>query len=215
MNRQRLGIAFGLLILGSFAVFSADAQEAVPFSKQIAAKVDPEAAPVKPLPVSFHYDPVLGEERLFDGSLRVHLCLGLDHAEQLRGPLVAEVRNLPTCVTPGRTHVRYVPLVIDRDVFRGDSANPVVLAPAGAHWRRAKIIGEYQFRVVRYAHFDLDNRSWEAPLLAPARVYRLFVHLHRKAPSQGATHALRAGSLPLLHGDFRLDAIGSRTEKRL
>ena len=131
MERQHLAPALGWLLLGFVGVFSADAQEAVPFSKQIAAKVDPEAAPVKPLPVSFHYNPVIGEERLFDGSLRVHLCLGLDRAEQLRGPLVAEVK-LTDLRHSGRTHVRYVPLVIDRDVFSRGQCKVVVVAPAGA-----------------------------------------------------------------------------------
>ena len=205
MNRQHLRIAFGLLILGSFAVFTADAQETT-FSKQIATKVDPEASTINPLPVSFYYDPVIGEERLFDGSLRVHLCLGLDHADQLRGPLVAEVR-LTDLRHSGRTHVRYVPLVIDRDVFRGNGAAPAS-SPNPVSQETNKDNQDYQFRVVRYAHFDLDNRSWEAPLLAPARVYRLFVHLHRKEASQG--EHTRLGQVPYPYytatsGSTRLD----------
>ena len=205
MNRQHLRIAFGLLILGSFAVFTADAQETT-FSKQIATKVDPEASTINPLPVSFYYDPVIGEERLFDGSLRVHLCLGLDHADQLRGPLVAEVR-LTDLRHSGRTHVRYVPLVIDRDVFRGNGVDPAS-SPNPVSQETNKDNQDYQFRVVRYAHFDLDNRSWEAPLLAPARVYRLFVHLHRKAASQG--QHTRLGQVPYPYytatsGSTRLD----------
>ena len=114
MNQQRRGIAIVLLALAFCTGLSTDAQETVLLTKQIATKIDPEVSTTDPLPVSFHYDPIIREERLFDGSLRVHLCLGLDHADSLRRPLVAEVR-LTDLRDSGRTHVRYVPLVIDRD----------------------------------------------------------------------------------------------------
>jgi len=209
MNQKGRGIAIVLLTLAFCTGLSTDAQETVLLTKQIATKIDPEASTTDPLPVSFHYDPVIREERLFDGSLRVHLCLGLDHADSLRGPLVAEVR-LTDLQDSGRTHVRYVPLVIDRDVFRGDfarsSPSPQPDSTDSADGEPAN--EEYQFRVVRYAHFDLDNRGWETPLLAPARVYRLFVHLHHKAESQGP-HT-RLGQVPYPYytatsGSTRLD----------
>ena len=206
MKQQFLGIRIGLLLLAFGTESSADAQETVQLTKQIATKVDPDVPVINPLPVSFHYDPVIREERLFDGSIRVHLCLGLDNADSMRGPLVAEV-HLTDLRHSSRTHVRYVPLVIDRDVFRGDSAR-LASSPQPESVKNARDNSAYQFHVVRYAHFDLENRGWEAPLLAPARVYRLFVHLHREAESQGP-HT-RLGQVPYpfytaTSGSTRLD----------
>jgi len=199
-------LSFGWLVLSLLSSLVADAQEPVSFSKQIAVKVDPDAAPLQPLPVSFHYDPAIRVDRLFDGSLRVHLCLGLDTADELRGPLVAEVK-LVDLRRSGQSQTRFVPLTIDRDVFRGDrsasSPSPELVPPTDEQAQQ-----EYRFRIVRYAHFDLDNRSWQAPLLAPARVYRLFVSLHRAAPSQGPDTLL--GHVPYPYytatsGSTRLD----------
>ena len=215
MHFQVTWRSIGLLLLCLLGLLPAEAQEQVSFSKQIAAKVDPDAAPLTPLPVSFYYDPVIQDERLFDGSLRVHLCLGLDTADALQGPLVAEVKLIDLRHSD-RTHTRFVPLTIDRDVFRGDRAasspSPQSVPPTSQEDQQA-----YRFRVVRYAHFDLDNRSWETPLLAPARVYRLFVSLHRKAPSQGPQTLL--GQVPYPYyaatsGSTRLDRARQRIVMR-
>ncbi len=212
MNRRQRWIALCLLGASLTSVLPVSAQETTSFSKQIAAKVDPDAKPLKPLPVSFHYDPAIREERLFDGTLRVRLCLGLDDAEALKGPLVAEVKLIDLSHSH-RSHTRFVPIKVDRDVFRGDLASPASAPPPTAGEDR----DGYQFQIVRYAHFDLQNLGEEAPLLNPARVYRLFVSLHRKAPLQGPTTLL--GQVPYPYyaatsGSTRLDRARQRIVMR-
>ena len=188
ISRQHACV-FGLLALLSLGMAERSAAQQQPItniSKQIAPKVDPSSSDHRPLPVSYHYDPVIADTDLFDGSLRVHLCIGSDEALPADQPLVAEVK-LTDLRHSHRQRVRFVPVVIDREVIReGDIEPPTTDPPSSTEEVDQKTEHPYADRqVVRYAHFELDNRSWEEPLLGTARVYRLFVNLHRRAESQG------------------------------
>ena len=184
-NAIATALLLSLLALSPASEAVAQQQAPVTFSKQIAPKIDPATGNYPSLPVSYYYDPVMEEEGLFDGSLRVHLCLGKNDKIPFDQPLVAEVK-LTDLSDSRHSHVRFVPLVMGREVVRGgtgsraadDAPNPT--DEAGSDENPA-----VQFPVVRYASFDLKNQSWKPPLLRPARVYRLFVNLHRQAESQG------------------------------
>ncbi len=136
-------------------------------SKKIAPKLDPTTHSYTGLPVSYHYDPVMGEEGFFDGSMRVHLCLGEFAEIQQKTPLVAEVQ-ITDLQNSDRQQSVFVPVTLEKPHLRDRQKSPP--AKSGA---------------VIYAFFDLENQSWEQPLIQPAHVYRLFVNLHRKAESQG------------------------------
>ena len=139
----------------------------ISLSKQIAPKLDPATSSYTGLPVSYYYDPVMEEEGFFDGSLRVHLCIGEFAEIKQKMPLVAEVQ-ITDLQNSDRQQSVFVPVTLEEPHLQDRQKSP----PA----RSAS---------VRYAFFDLENGPWEQPLIQPARVYRLFVNLHRKAESQG------------------------------
>ena len=117
---------------------------------RIAPKVDPDSASCRPLQVYYDYELASADDVAFADKIRVFLTLRDEALLEAGGPIVAEAK-ITDVSNSQQTIVRYVPVSL-----------------------RAPSEGEGKIGV-----FDITNEEGAEPIIKPARVYRLFVNLHR------------------------------------
>jgi hypothetical protein len=61
----------------------------------------------------------------------------------------------------------------------------------------------------KLAVFDVTNNGEQTPLVQPAKVYRIYVNLHRESEQYGAEYGVRPRTIALLRGHFRRNPLGT------
>ncbi len=145
---------------------------------QVAPKVDVESYSYRDLAVNYSYERASRQEVAFSDKVRVFVDVWDNELLSSTEPIVAEVK-ITDLSNSQQSRVKYVPVSITQN------------------------LGEY-----RTAEFEIQNAAGEPALLQAAKVYRLFVNLHRQADEYGAESAF--GSVPVPYyvatsGDSRLD----------
>jgi hypothetical protein len=162
----------GAILLLSFFLALADQSQAWPpwrrrrstpsynGAVQIASKMDGETAGRRRLRVYYDYDRAKTSEVAFADRIRVFLRLEDDEVLDADRPLVAEVR-LVNLETPDNTHVKWC------SVPRANEPD-----------QKEQVVA-----------FDVANDDGES-IIEPAKVYRLFVSLHRESEAYDEQSAL-------------------------
>jgi hypothetical protein len=127
---------------------------------QIASKLDRESGHLRRLRVYYDYDKAKSPKYAFHDRIRVFLRLEDDAVLDLEQPVVAEVK-LTDLAAPDTTHVKWVPVSLTHEADQKDQV----------------------------ATFDVANGEEES-IVEPAKVYRLFVTLHREAETYDEQSAL-------------------------
>jgi len=128
---------------------------------EIAPSSDKAAAHLRSLSVYYNYNRASAQSVAFSDKLRVFLAASDPQIQSAKGSLIAEVKIFDLS-NYGQPRVRYFPVSLDS-------------APDGQY---------------TYGYFDVINDGESQPLIEPAKVYRLFVTLHRQAEKQGSDTAL-------------------------
>ena len=128
---------------------------------RIAPKVDPDSVDYRPLRVYYDYDKANGEDVAFADKFRVFLTLRDEEVLGTEGPIVAEAK-ITDVSDYQKTDVKYFPVSIE-SASDGDGKLGV---------------------------FDVTNEGGSQPIIKPAKVYRLFVNLHRKSKQYGEESVL-------------------------
>ena len=128
---------------------------------QIAPKVDQGAEDYRALQVYYNYDRANAQQMAFPDRIRVFLLVRDENVLNAKHEIVAEVK-VTDLSDYQTTCLKWCPVSLDR--------NPK---------------GDYHF-----GFFDLTNQEKEESILEPARVYRLFVTLHRESEEYGKESAL-------------------------
>lgn len=147
--------------------------------KQVAPTAGEDAAAMRSLAAYYSYDKAMDEEVAFTDRVRVFVLVRDEQVRQTTDPVVAEVK-LTDLNNSRSTRVRYC---------------PVTFTPTGED--------DYQLGV-----FDVANEPGEEATIEPAKIYRLFVNLHRKSEQYGEETALGQIAAPYYvatAGDNRLD----------
>ncbi len=148
-------------------------------TKQIPSKRDETSADHRSLKVYYDYNRANAPEVALADRIRVFLWVRDEEVLGTNEQIVAEVK-ITDLSDHEKTCVRYCP-VSYTDEAQGESKIGVL---------------------------DLTNENEESPIIEPAKVYRLFVNLHRKSDEYGKESAL--GRVPSPYyvatsGDTRLD----------
>ncbi|MCE9554133.1 MAG: hypothetical protein K8T91_12260 [Planctomycetes bacterium] len=146
---------------------------------EIAPSSDGGSANIRALEVYYNYNRANDQKVAFTDKARVFLAVRDQQILSTQGSLVAEVR-IADLSNYGHPQVRYFPVSLDS-------------APDGNY---------------TYGSFDVTSESEKQPLLQPAKVYRMFVTLHRKGEKQGPETALGRIASPYYvatAGDSRVD----------
>jgi len=148
-------------------------------TKQLAPKRDEASAKYRSAKVYYDYNKANAPDVAFADRIRVFLRLRDEKVLTTKEQIVAEVK-ITDLSDHEKSYVRYCPLSL-ADQSQGESKTGV---------------------------FDLTNENEESPVVEPAKVYRLFVNLHRKSDKYGKESVL--GRVPGLYyvatsGETRLD----------
>jgi len=133
--------------------------------KQIAVKEDAESSSYPMLQVYCDYDRAQAEDVAFTDRVRVFVNIWDKKIQESGERLVAEVK-ITDLTDAQTTYVRYLPVTISQ--------------VADAEYVQGS--------------FELSNDIEEEPIIRPARIYRVFVNLHREAADYGQQTAW--GRLP-------------------
>ena len=128
---------------------------------EIAPYSDGASASLRSLSVYYNYNRASDQRVAFTDKVRVFLAVSDKQLLGGKQPLVAEVK-IADLSNYGQPQVRYFPVSLDS-------------APDGSY---------------TYGSFDVTGASEQEPLIQAAKVYRMFVTLHRKADKQGPETAL-------------------------
>lgn len=170
---------YGLLVLAIiFASLIVESASAIPRRRrsrrtyysssgwlQVASKQDAASTNYRPLNTYCSYDRANAEEVAFTDRVRVFVEMWDDEVIQQRDRLVAEVK-ITDLNDVAKTYVRYVPVSVS------DVAD-----------------AEYKLGT-----FEINNDVEEEPLINPAKIYRIFINLHRAAAEYNNESAI--GRLP-------------------
>jgi len=127
----------------------------------------------------YSYDRSKKPENAFNNKIRVFLRINDEEVLNEKGPIVAEVK-IADLRDEESAQTRYYPVSIDRDEE-----------------------GEYKTAVL-----DVTNQKDDKSLIDPARVYYLYVNLHRKSKKYGKDSVIGRMSFPYYaatSGDSRLE----------
>lgn len=124
--------------------------------KAVAPKVDPASASYRPLRAHFSYNQAMTEEVAFADRIRVFFVVSDEEVLNATEPIVAEAK-VTDLSNDSATTVKYCPVS-----FQPSQNNETV------------------------GTFDIMNEAGEPLVVEPAKVYRLFVNLHRESPEYGA-----------------------------
>ena len=136
-------------------------------SVQVAAKTDGEAADLRKLNVDYDYDKAKAPEVAFADQIRVFVRVLDKKVLDVAEPLVAEVK-LTDLTDTDTTYVKYCPVSLTSDADDEESQEQI-------------------------GTFEVKNEQGES-IVQPARVYRLFVNLHRQSEEYGEESVL--GQVP-------------------
>ena len=132
---------------------------------QIAAKHDESSIEYSPLSVYCSYDRANAVEEAFEDRIQIFIEAWDANLLEETADLVAEVKVMDVSDS-STTHVRYIPIQLV-DVEDGD---------------------------YKLAKLEVVNEAEQDPVIQPAKVYRVFINLHRKSDEYGAASAI--GRLP-------------------
>jgi hypothetical protein len=130
-------------------------------SVRVAPKADADSSGYRTLRAYYSYELASGENVAFADRIRVFLRLQDASLLEAKDPLVAEVK-ITDLSDHESTQVKYIPVKITEQMQ-----------------------GEEKLAV-----FDVTNQGEQAPIVQPAKVYRMYVNLHRKGKEYGADTAL-------------------------
>jgi len=148
-------------------------------SKQVVAKYDKASAEYRSLQVSYDYDKASTPELALTDRIRVFMRVQDQGVLGAKEQIVAEVK-ITDLSDHEKSYVRYCPVSL-----------------TGVAQKESKI-----------GVFDLTNEKEESPVVESAKVYRLFVNLHRKSKEYGKESALGRVTLPYYvatSGESRID----------
>lgn len=148
-------------------------------SVRVAPKVDSDSASYRPLGVYYDYDLASAEDVAFGDQIRVFLDVRDQQVINSETPLVAEI-ELTDLSDHESTQVIFTPVTLS-----GDRENGTKLAV-----------------------LDIGNQGREIPLVQPAKVYRMFVNLHRQSDEYGKDSVLGRVRTPYYvatSGESRVD----------
>jgi hypothetical protein len=137
-------------------------------SKQIAPYSDTTSTGYRTLKACYSYDRANDPQVAYPDRIRVFVLINDDQLLSADGGLVAEAR-INDLSDDQQTHVRFLPVSLDRNTKQGD---------------------------YHLATFDITNENTEDHLVRPARVFRLFVNLHRKSEKYGPESAWGRIAMP-------------------
>lgn len=203
---SRIHVSIGLLLVLLFAL--PDTANALPWRRRrtttyhryasspvsVAQKTSTDSANLKPLRVFFDYDRARPDGDTFVDRVRVFLRVRDERVLQAEGPLVAEV-NLTDLTDPDASQVRHVPVSLEKGDDSEEAAgvlelvNPDAPAPSAEEGEAA---GSEPVEVAATETVGTDRDAVQKTevQLKPAGVYRLFVNLHQKSPTQDGAAAL-------------------------
>ncbi len=130
-------------------------------SVRVATKVDSDSTGYRTLRAYYSYELAGGDNVAFEDRIRVFLRVLDEEVLQATEPLVAEVKIMDLSDYESAC-VKYIPVRL-----------------------KEQLQGEEKLAV-----FDVTNGSEDAPLIKPARIYRLFINLHRTSAEYNAESAL-------------------------
>jgi len=146
---------------------------------EIAPRSDSRSAGYRPLAVYYNYNRANAPSVAHTDKLRVFLAVSEKAVLESRQSLMAEV-TIADLSNYTEPQVRFVPVSLDN-------------SPDGKY---------------TYGYFDITNEGEQEPLIEPAKVYRLFVNLHRKSETYGKESVLGRIASPYYaatSGETRID----------
>lgn len=148
-------------------------------SRHVAAKNDEASAEYRSLRAYYDYDRASAPEAALPDRIRVFIRTQDQEVLGAKEQIVAEVK-IRDLSDHEKSYVRYCPVSF-----------------TGATQKGSKI-----------GVFELTNKHEKTPIVEPAKVYRLFVNLHRKSKEYGKESALGRVALPYYvatSGETRID----------
>jgi hypothetical protein len=130
-------------------------------SVRVASKVDADSSGYRTLRAYYSYELASGENVAFADRIRVFLRVQDANVLEATDPLVAEVK-ITDLSDHESTQVKFIPVKLTE-----------------------QLQGQEKMAV-----FDVTNQGEELPIVQPAKVYRMYVNLHRKGKEYGAATAL-------------------------
>ncbi len=136
-------------------------------SKRVATKHDETSADHRSLRASYDYDRASAPEAALTDRIRVFLRMQDEKVLAAKGQIVAEVK-IRDLSDHEKSYTRYYPVSFTGVTQKG----------------------------TKIGVFDVANKNEESPIVESAKVYRLFVNLHRKSKEYGKESALGRVALP-------------------
>jgi len=148
-------------------------------SKQVAPKNDEASADYPSLRAYYDYDRAMAREAALTDRIPVFLRMLDERVLDAKEQIVAEVK-IRDLSDHEKSYVRYYPVSFTGVTQKG----------------------------TKIGVFAVTNENEESPIVEPAKVYRLFVNLHRKSKEYGKASALGQVALPYYvatPGETRID----------